>query len=179
VTTSAHDRVEHVGSTAGSGTAVIVLNWNNAPDTLACLRSLRRSTRPVTTIVVDNASADGSAAEIEASGLADVLLASGGNLGYAGGNNVGLRYAVAQGFREVMVLNNDTIVPEATVEQLVRALDAQPGPSAVSPAIFRQDSGDLWFGGGILDRGWPRFLQHDELSAGFGSRVERTQWHSG
>jgi hypothetical protein len=50
---------------------VVVLNWNNAADTLDCLVSLRTSTIPLTVIAVDNGSTDGSAEEIEESGLAD------------------------------------------------------------------------------------------------------------
>src|SRR5690349_1191981 len=94
-------------SVVTSSVGIVVLNWNNADDTIACLKSLRNSTVSVTAIVVDNGSTDGSAEAIEASGLADVFLRTGANLGYAGGNNAGLRQALDAGHATVMVLNND------------------------------------------------------------------------
>src|ERR1700730_5371151 len=88
--------------------AVVVLNWNGADDTLACLASLRESTLACHAIVVDNGSTDDSLARIEASGLADVVIPAGTNLGYAGGNNLGLRRALDRGFAHVAVLHKHT-----------------------------------------------------------------------
>ena len=89
--------------------AVVVLNWNGAADTIECLRSLKDSATPIHTIVVDNGSTDASVQQITASGLADVVVENDSNLGYAEGNNVGLRLAINERFSIVAVMNNDAV----------------------------------------------------------------------
>jgi len=144
--------------------AVVVLNWNGADDTLACLESLRASTAPPHVIVVDNGSTDDSVTRIGASGLADDVVRTGANLGYAEGNNVGLRLALEHRFAVIAVLNNDTIVEPDALELLLEQLPAS-GHRAVSPEIRYFDRpGESWFAGGVVDRGWPRHLQPVELA---------------
>lgn len=147
------------------GVAVVVLNWHGANDTLECLRSLRGATPPVHSIVVDNGSTDDSLLEITASGLADTVLETGVNLGYAEGNNVGLRIAIARGFPIIAVLNNDTVVRAESFSALVDDLP-KAEHRALSPDIrYYDDPSRSWFAGGLLDRGWPRHLQPSELTA--------------
>ncbi|MCW2496008.1 glycosyltransferase family 2 protein [Jatrophihabitans sp.] len=146
--------------------AVVVLNWNNAPDTLDCLRSLTSSTLRPFVVAVDNGSTDGSAAEIIDSGLAQQVICNDDNLGYAGGNNVGLAWALAAGFEFVAVLNNDTIVDPACLATVVAALAADERPRAASPLIVYADAPEqVWFGGGVFDRGMPRHLRAEELQS--------------
>ena len=144
---------------------VVVLNWNGADDTLACLRSLRESTVRVHVTVVDNGSTDGSGEAISASGLADDVVMTGENLGYAEGNNAGLRLLLDAGFEIVTVLNNDTIVEPSALEVLSARLRSTER-RAISPVIGYLSEGDgAWFEGGVIDRGWPRHLQRDETVA--------------
>jgi hypothetical protein len=91
--------------------AVIVLNWNGKQDTLECLSSLSAIRYPHwIPIVVDNGSTDDSVSAI-ASQFPDVtVLQSKENLGFAEGNNRGIRYALEQGAEAILLLNNDTIV---------------------------------------------------------------------
>jgi len=143
---------------------VVVVNWNGADDTIACLRSLRTATATPHTIVVDNGSTDDSVRRVRASGLADDLVENRTNLGFAGGNNVGLRLALERGFKAIAVLNNDTLVEADTLELLLGPL-AAGGQVAVSPDIRYFDRPDQsWFAGGIVDQGWPRHLQPSELA---------------
>jgi GT2 family glycosyltransferase len=88
--------------------AVVVLNWNGGSDTTRCLRSLREHEPAVRIIMVDNGSTDGSVAAVEHEQLADVVMLAGANLGFAGGNNLGLRRAMDDGYAVIAVLNNDT-----------------------------------------------------------------------
>jgi len=151
--------------TGRPATAVIVLNWNNAPDTLACLESLRASRAELELIVVDNASTDGSGEVIARSGLADCVLRNATNAGYAGGNNTGLRHALNQGFEVIAVLNNDTLVEPDTFERMSSICAESTHPVAVSPRItYDAAPEDIWFAGGIVDHGMPRHLQVDELT---------------
>lgn len=147
-------------------TAVVVLNWNNAVDTLECLASLRDSDAQVDVIVVDNASADGSVEEVENSGLATTVIRNVENLGYAGGNNVGLREGLRAGYEYIVVLNNDTLVASSAIGALIRHVRDSPQPLAVSPVItYADEPTAIWFAGGVVDNGWPRHLQAREVEA--------------
>src|SRR5438552_10530860 len=95
----------------GAPIALVILNWNGVTDTLECLASLRQSLVPIYAIVVDNGSTGSDVERIRSSGLSDMVIETGTNLGYAEGNNIGLQRALdsAQGFEIVGVLNNDKI----------------------------------------------------------------------
>lgn len=146
--------------------AAVVLNWNGAEDTIACLESVRGSTVPVRAVVVDNGSSDDSVRRIEGSGLADAVVVLRANIGYAAGNNVGIRAALDEGAEVVAVLNNDTIVDPDAFELMLEHLPPLE-PRAVSPDIRYFDRpGESWFVGGVVDDGWPRHLQPEELDGG-------------
>jgi len=87
----------------------ILLNWNSWQDTVACLDALQQCTFPnLTVIVVDNGSTNDSIVRIRAAHPNVFLLESKTNLGFAGGNNIGIRYALAHNADYVWLLNNDT-----------------------------------------------------------------------
>lgn len=101
--------------------AFIVLNHNGLGDTLECLESLRKCRRHkfrVEIIVVDNYSNDGSR---EVFGkLKDIdLIVNQENLGFAGGNNVGIKRALLRGADFIVILNNDTVVDESFIVNLI------------------------------------------------------------
>ncbi len=74
---------------------IVVLNWNGRRDTLACLRSLSKVDYPTFRIVVvDNGSTDGSAFDIGAQHPECILIENNENLGYSGGNNVGIEWSL-------------------------------------------------------------------------------------
>lgn len=102
----------------------IVLNWNGWGHTIECLSALRECTyKRVTPIVVDNGSTDGSVSRIRAAFPEILLLESGKNLGFAAGNNIGIRHALAKGADYVWLLNNDTKPdPDALCELVSKAV---------------------------------------------------------
>jgi GT2 family glycosyltransferase len=102
----------------------IVLNWNGWQDTIECLDALRECTYlQLAVIVVDNGSTNDSVARIRAARPDLVLLESGENLGFAGGNNIGIRYALAHGADYLWLLNNDTRPhPDALSALVAKAL---------------------------------------------------------
>lgn len=107
---------------------IVILNWNGWRDTHACLESLAGLDYPAyRVVVVDNASTDGSEAQLRALHPGLTLLQSGANLGFAGGNNVGLRYALAGGADYVWLLNNDTLVEADALTRLVEKMTRDPG----------------------------------------------------
>jgi GT2 family glycosyltransferase len=132
--------------------AVIVLNWNGLEDTLECLESLQRSDYPaMSVIVVDNGSSDGSAPAIRARFPSVRLIETGRNLGFVGGNNVGLEAALECGADLLFVLNNDTVLDPDCVSQLVRALDEDATIGIVGPLMRRTIRPDLVDMGGDFD----------------------------
>ncbi|NUZ05160.1 glycosyltransferase family 2 protein [Piscinibacter koreensis] len=124
-------------ASAEPSVAIIVLNWNGRADTLECLASLEQLdyvNRSL--IVVDNASDDGSAESIRAAYPHVTVLETGANLGYAGGNNVGLRHACSQGFDYALILNNDTIVDPGLVNALLESQRERPDVAIWGAQIF-------------------------------------------
>ena len=106
--------------------SVIILNWNGKNDTLLCLKSLQDvEGPPFDVIVVDNGSTDDSVAEIGKKFPHITLLKTGKNLGYAGGNNLGIEYALKQGADLVLLLNNDTIVDRYFIASLLNSCQNQ------------------------------------------------------
>ncbi|SEJ21408.1 hypothetical protein SAMN05428950_1011471 [Sphingomonas sp. OV641] len=65
-----------------------------------------------------------------------VLVDTGGNLGFAGGNNVGLRWALARGIDHAWLLNNDTVVPADALKHLVNASTADPGLGLIGSTMI-------------------------------------------
>ncbi|NRA89684.1 MAG: glycosyltransferase family 2 protein [Simkaniaceae bacterium] len=101
-------------------TYVIVLNWNGKSDTLNCLQSLTSVSTPHQTIVVDNGSTDGSQVAIAEKFPHVHLIETKENLGYAEGNNMGIRYALENGADYIFILNNDTRVSSEIIESFLK-----------------------------------------------------------
>lgn len=130
--------------------AVVILNWNGKEDILECLASVKKIDYPNYEIVlVDNGSVDGSADAISKQYPAITLLQTGENLGYAGGNNVGIRWALEQGADYILLLNNDTIVATDLLSAFINATNLLPSGSILGAKIYFYDNPDtLWFAGG-------------------------------
>ena len=87
---------------------IILVNWNRSKDTLECIESIGSSTYSnYNIVVVDNGSRNDSLLEIRRHASNFILLEAGENLGFTGGNNLGIRYAFAHGADYVFILNND------------------------------------------------------------------------
>ncbi|MFV9506368.1 MAG: glycosyltransferase family 2 protein [Oscillochloridaceae bacterium umkhey_bin13] len=117
---------------------VIVLNWNQPNDTIACVHSLLRGLPPgAQLIVVDNGSDDQSVARLQAEfGATIALVAQPHNQGFAAGMNAGITVALAAGAGAVLLLNNDTIVDPAMLGTLGQAAAALPQAGMLGPAIY-------------------------------------------
>lgn len=133
--------------------AVVLLNWNGWPDTLACLASLRQLDYPdVSVIVVDNGSTDDSFAQLQGACSGCVLLQTGANLGFGGGCNVGIRHALQAGADYVWLINSDATVAPDALSALVAVAEQQARVGAVGSVIFDQHPSDqvqLWGGGRV------------------------------
>src|SRR5512135_589839 len=88
--------------------SIVIVNWNGRPYLDACLESvLRQEDGSFEVLLVDNGSSDGSADYVRRRFPGVNVIEAGANLGFAGGNNLGVRHA---GGDLVVLLNNDTIV---------------------------------------------------------------------
>jgi len=116
----------------------IVVNWNLPQDTIACVHSLfAAGAEPGRVIIVDNGSTDDSLAQLQqAFGARIWLIPSPTNLGFAGGNNLGL--AAAQG-RYLLLLNSDAEVMPGALAALVAFMDAHPDAGACGPMLVNPD----------------------------------------
>lgn len=119
----------------------IVLNWNGWQDTNDCLTALKDSTYPnQKVIVVDNGSNNDSVARIRGAHPDVLLIESKKNLGFAGGNNLGIRYALAQGSNFVWLLNNDTTPAHNALAELVAAALTSNKIGAVASVCYYANS---------------------------------------
>lgn len=139
---------------------VLILNRDRRQDTLACLQSLLPNPYPALEVVVlDNASSDGSAAAVRAAyPTAVTVIETGGNFGYAGGNNVGLRYALERGADYVLLLNEDTIVDGPFIQRLVEVAEARPEVGFLGPLVYHHNEpAVIQSAGGVITAGWQIF----------------------
>jgi len=128
---------------------IIILNWNGKIDTLNCLSSLQAISYPNREIVVvDNGSKDNSVEQIKSLYPSVTLLETEKNLGYAEGNNVGIRYALEHHADYILLLNNDTTVATDLLEQLTNAGLQNPDTGVFGATLFYMDKPDtVWFAG--------------------------------
>lgn len=137
---------------AAPETVAIILNWNGADDTLKCIEALLASRpSPPCIVVVDNGSKDDSRERIRARHPELAFITSEVNLGYAGGNNLGIRWALERGARKIVLLNNDVEVEPDCIERLERAVDEGAQVGVSGPMIMtRGDPDRIWAAGGKL-----------------------------
>ena len=146
---------------------VVILNYGDPHDTLACLRTLEQSDNlSLDVVVVDNAEEgpEHDALRTNVGGRATVL-SSGGNLGYAAGNNVGIEHLLAKEVDNVWILNPDTRVEHSTLDRLLEELRRVPDCGIVGPRIvYPGRPARIWFDGGVVDMSDHGSTSHINLS---------------
>ena len=132
---------------------VIVVTWNSADHIADCLDSLAAGSVKVAILVVDNGSTDDTVGVIDTRAEADVVVVrTGENLGYAGGNNRGLSVGVAAKADIAVVVNPDATTDASCIARLVEVLDSDRTIGLASPAICYEESDLIWYGGSDIDR---------------------------
>lgn len=117
---------------------IIILNWNGKKDTLECLASLANVDYPhFQTIVVDNGSSDDSVAAIRQAFPKIPILETKENLGFAGGNNAGIEWALRHKAEWIFLLNNDTIADPSLLRAFLAAAKERPQAKILGAKIFR------------------------------------------
>lgn len=177
-----NDSITETTRRFASELAIIIVSYNVRDLLRRCLQSIEASCAAsgpaCTIIVVDNASHDGSVAMVRAEFPAVQVIALDTNVGFAGGNNVGLRWLmdaareVANGEdiragRYVLLLNPDTEVVGAALHELVRYVEDHPEVVVVGPQLRYGDGalqssrrrfptvGTLFWESTLLEQWWP------------------------
>ena len=129
--------------------AIIVLNWNNADDTIECLESLKKIDDPNHEIIlVDNGSTDNSVAKIRERFPNITIIENKTNLGFAEGNNIGMKYALQHGAHYLFLLNNDTIVDKNILKVFREYMDNHPEVGVAGAKIYYYDNRKvIWHAG--------------------------------
>lgn len=127
--------------------AVIIVNWNGWRDTVKAYASLRDSSYTNwRLIIVDNASTDDSTVRLNNLGPETRLIANIENAGFAGGCNIGIRSAFAEGADYIFLLNNDATVRTETLGRLVQAASSA-GEAILGCLIRYSHSGEVQYFG--------------------------------
>jgi len=132
--------------------SIVVVNYKNVPVTRDLLNSLRSVTYPsIEVIVVDNKSDDDIAETLPVEFPEIKLILSQKNLGYAGGNNLGI---MASRGELILVINNDVEVAPGFLEPLAGVFRRFPLAGIVSPKIVYHDSHKIQYAGSTGINPW-------------------------
>jgi len=134
--------------------SIITLNWNQYLDTKECLESLSKiNYQNYEIIIVDNGSKDGSFEKLKSEFPKHIYIKNDKNLGFAEGNNIGIKYAIKHGCDYLLLLNNDTIVDSEFLSRMIEPAEKDISVGAVGPKIyFYSNPKIIWFAGGIIRR---------------------------
>lgn len=145
-------------------TAILVLNWNGADDTIACLQSLANAEGAFCVYVIDNGSTDDSVARIQSwidgqTALQASVIALDRNYGFARGNNEGLVAIRNHKYDSYLLLNNDTVVTPGFLVQLTAFSTRNPEYRVLTPKInYYSDRHKIWNCGGRRFLGFRKYF---------------------
>lgn len=131
---------------------VIVLNFNGQDTLVPCLASIYQSDYlNFEVVVVDNDSRDGSLEQAMKSFSRAHFIKNSENIGFARGNNVGIRWALEKFADYILILNNDATIEKTTLSELLQTMQRNDSAGIASPLILSGDGKNIWFAGGIID----------------------------
>ena len=131
----------------------VVLNWCAEDDSVGAITSLLAQEAPgLTVLIVDNASPDGSGDRLAARFPQLPYLQTGANIGYAGGNQRAIEWALARDADAVLLMNDDAELRPGCLAALREAMDDNPRLGACAPTIVHGPPHDdrIWWGGGVF-----------------------------
>lgn len=134
-------------------TGILILNWNAAQDTINCVRNFQDfSEHKIRIYVIDNNSDPADRERIRQNCRDIVFIRNDRNLGYAGGNNVGIRKALKDGCEYILLMNNDARIAKKDLRLLEQDLEVHPNLGIVGPIIRDNNGGILNAGGRDIGR---------------------------
>ena len=140
----------------------VIVNWNGWRDTVACLDALRATDYPeLRVVVVDNGSKDDSVQRIQMVHPEILLVQTGRNLGFSGGNNVGIREVMRHNVKYVWLLNNDTQPAPHALRELVQTAESDSRLGAVGSVLhYMSDPQKIQVWGGGWINLWTGYNSH-------------------
>lgn len=178
---------------------ISILNFNGKKNTLECIESLRKisiSNVELTVLIIDNASTEELVlGDIPSENMDLKLIREEKNLGFSGGHNVGIKYAITRNADYLLILNNDTYVDKSFLEELLKIAEKDAQIGILSPKIYfapgfefhrsrykKNETGKVfWYAGGEMD--WDNIIGHhrgvDEVDNGQFDKTEETELATG
>lgn len=176
--------------------AIIIVNYDGLADTQECLKSLAKSQGINPKVIVINASSKSdqqAESQVLRKEFPESFVIDTPNLGFSGNNNVGIKAAIDQGYKYLVLLNNDTIIDAHALRILQESLQNQT-VGAISPKIYfysgreyhhgykKSELGKvIWHAGGIID--WHNMYGHhrgvDEVDHGQFDALTTTDFCTG
>lgn len=131
---------------------VIILNYNGKNTLSKCLSSVFGSNyQNFEVVVVDNDSRDGSFEKARAQFSRAHFIKNSSNIGFAKGNNIGIRFALEKFADFVFILNNDAAIKKNTLSKLIETSFQDHSAGIISPIIYSGKNRDIWFAGGKVN----------------------------
>ncbi len=156
---------------------VIVLNYNGKDTLPACLASVYQSDYSnFEVVVVDNNSKDGSFEAAKNQFSRAHFIRSPQNIGFARGNNLGLRFALEKFADFVLLLNNDAFLQKNTLSILLEAAQEKKSPAIFNPLIVNKNDQKIWFAGGKIK--WLQ-MKNVHLTKATAAKIYPTQYCTG
>ncbi|WP_123054655.1 glycosyltransferase family 2 protein [Clostridium sp. JN-1] len=137
---------------------IILVNYNGYKDTIECVNSLKRTSyNNYKILIVDNASTNNSLEVLKQTLNDCIIIESKKNLGFAGGNNLGIKSALKNNADYVLLLNNDTLVEPNFLNNMINSFNKDDRIGLVGCKIMYYPEKDkIWYGGGKID--WFKFI---------------------
>lgn len=134
---------------------IIILNYNGWKDTIECLESVYKNNySKYQVIVVDNGSVDESVKKLrewaKERDREPRIIMTEKNLGFAGGNNIGIKLALKNGGDYILLLNNDTVVEKGFLEELIKTAEEKNAEIIGGKIYYYGDGNKIWYEGGKL-----------------------------
>lgn len=140
----------------------LVLNWNNWRDTARCVESLQHlDYQNIRLMLIDNGSTDNSPLRLRRLLPGVEILENGVNLGFGGGNNIGIRLAAERSADYVWLVNNDTVADARALSVMVKVAERNPNVGAVGSVLYSMiepNKIQTW-GGGKVNL-WTGIIRH-------------------
>ncbi|GHN38425.1 glycosyltransferase family 2 protein [Lactobacillus delbrueckii subsp. lactis] len=132
---------------------LILVNYNGAKLTEECIDSIHKSKYDdqyeVHTVVVDNGSKVDETKVLKQKYEDVIFIRSEENLGFAGGNNLGIKRALAEGADYVLLINNDTALDKGMLQELMK--NAEPDIVLTGKILYYSKPNTIWCEGGTID----------------------------
>lgn len=167
--------------------AIILINYNGWSDTIECIESIKQSEfKDYVIYLVDNASLDDSVVRLERyiskTKEKIVLIKSSVNLGFSGGNNLGIMEAKKDNRNNYfLLLNNDTLIEPSSLEELLKPFANERVDATIGKIYYAYEKTRLWYAGGILNEKIlkPIHIGFNELDEGLYNEQKEVSFATG